>query len=178
MTEPALQPRSPGSQTKTLVIGLGNPILRDDGVGHWVVREVEKGVADLGLQKEVSTVLIEAGGFALLELMAGRDRVILVDAVCFDDVEPGTVLEIDPDDLKTSLRIRSIHEINLPSVLRLGRSLGFKMPPALRVFGIQACDAQTFGEDLTPAVEEAARVAVAHILQDLASEHVPVANFG
>lgn len=177
MTEPERPPNLPGAEMKTLVIGLGNPILTDDGVGHRVVREVEKRIEELGLQHEVSTVLIEAGGFGLLELLAGHERVILVDAVCFDGVEPGRVVEIEPGDLRTSLRIRSVHEIDLPSVLCLGRSLGFKMPLKLRVFGIQACDAQTFGESLTPAVEEAARATVAHILQDLASEYVPVANF-
>jgi len=50
----------------------------------------------------------EVGGFALMELISGWERVILVDSIQFDKVEPGTVIRIKPEDLHTSLRLRSV----------------------------------------------------------------------
>jgi len=133
---------------KTRIIGLGNTLLTDDGVGICVAREATLRLADTA----IDVVETEAAGFALLELMVGWDRVVLVDAIAFDGVVPGTIVPIDPADLRTSLRLRSVHEIDLPTVLGLGRAMGFDMPSEVRVFGIQVEDALTLGEHLTDTV--------------------------
>ncbi len=71
----------------------------------------------------VDIVETEVGGFSLMELMAGWKRIILVDSIQFDGLEPGTVVQIDAGDLHTSLRLRSVHDIDLPTALELGRRL-------------------------------------------------------
>ena len=89
----------------TRIIGFGNSILTDDGVGIYAAREVSRRLAIAGLDSTVDIVETEVAGFALMELMTGWKRVILVDSIQFDGVEPGTVIRIEPDDLHTSLRI-------------------------------------------------------------------------
>ncbi len=149
------------------IIGLGNSILRDDGVGIYAAREVRRRLADEGQDGGVDIVESEVAGFALMELMAGWKQVILIDSIQFDDLKPGTVVRINPDDLHTSLRIRSVHDINLPTALELGRQLGLEMPAELTIFGIQAKDALTFGEGLTDAAERGMHEAVDLVLREI-----------
>ena len=149
------------------IIGLGNSILTDDGVGIYAAREVGRRLADAGCDTNVDIVESEVAGFALMELMAGWKQVILIDSIQFDDLEPGTVVRIKPDDLHTSLRIRSVHDINLPTALELGRQLGLEMPAELTIFGIQAENALTFGESLTDAAARGMNEAVELVLKEI-----------
>jgi hydrogenase maturation protease len=99
--------------------------------------------------------------------MAGWKRVILIDSIQFNGLDPGTVVRIDPDDLHTSLRLRSVHDIDLPTVLELGRRLGFDMPEKLTIFGIQAEDPLTLGESLTRAAQRGLGEAVELALREI-----------
>ncbi len=152
---------------RTRVIGLGNTILTDDGVGICAASEIRRRLTEPGCAAPANVVETEVAGFGLIELMAGWDRVILIDSIQFNGIEPGTVLRIRPDDLHTSLRLRSIHEIDLPTGLELGRRLGFKMPGEIVVFCIQAQDVTTFGESLTPSAKAGMAEAVDLVLHEL-----------
>ncbi|MFH1131814.1 MAG: hydrogenase maturation protease [Pseudomonadota bacterium] len=138
---------------RTRIIGLGNSILTDDAVGHHVIREINEQLGDRF--PDIQTLESEVAGFALIELMDGWDRVVLVDAIKFDNVEPGTILKISPNDLRTSLRLRSVHEVDLPTAIELGRRSGFSMPKEIVVFAIQVQDMCTIGGDMTPSVAKA-----------------------
>jgi hydrogenase maturation protease len=99
---------------KTRILGMGNTILTDDGVGIYVVREVAAKLAEMG-RTDIDVAEAEMAGFALLELLSGWDRVIIVDAVQFSELQPGEIVSIETADLHTSLRLRSIHEMDLPT---------------------------------------------------------------
>ena len=159
----------------TRIIGLGNSILRDDGVGIYAVRELGRRLENDRRHSGIDIVETEVGGFSLMELMTGWERVILVDALQFEALEPGTVIRIRPGDLHTSLRLRSVHDIDLPTALELGRRLGLPMPQDITVFGIQAEDAVTFGECLTNAAARGLKEAVDLILAEV--RKYPGANF-
>ncbi len=150
---------------KTRIIGLGNTILSDDGVGIYAVREVARRLP--ACAGAVDIVETEMAGFALLDLMSGWERVILVDSIQFDDLAPGTVVRIDPADLRTSLRLRSVHEIDLPTALGLGRRLGLPMPREIVIIAIQAEDPRTFGETLTPSVAGGMDRVVGLVLEEI-----------
>ena len=149
---------------KTRIIGLGNTILTDDGVGVYAAREVRRVLDEHDSADSADVVESEVGGFDLMELRTGWDRVILLDSIQFDGVAPGTLLELDPKDLRTSLRIRSVHDIDLPTVLKLGRMMGLQMPAQVLIYAIQAEDAHTLGETMTPAVRQAMAKAVEVVL--------------
>jgi len=160
----------------TRIIGLGNSILTDDGVGIYAVRELRRCLKEALLDTNVDIVETEVGGFSLMELMTGWKRVILVDSIQFEGLEPGTVIRIQPEDLHTSLRLRSVHDIDLPTVLELGRRLGLAMPGEVSVFGIQAEDALTLGECLTDAAERGLKEAVNLILTEIRDSRFEIRN--
>ena len=154
----------------TRIIGFGNTILSDDGVGIYAAREISRRLGHADGRTALDVVESEVAGFALMELLAGCRRAILVDSIQFDNLEPGTVVRIDPQDLRTSLRLRSVHEIDLPTVLALGRHLGLPMPEEVTIFGIQAEDACTFGESLSASVTSGMQKAVEMILAEVESQ--------
>jgi hydrogenase maturation protease len=154
-------------RVKTRIIGLGNSILTDDGVGIYAAREAGNRLAASSLGEDIDIVESEVAGFALMELLAGWERVILIDSIQFDGLEPGSVVRLDPGDLHTSLRLRSVHDINLPTVLELGRRMGLEMPRELIIFGIQAQDTLTLGETLTSAAKRGLDKAVELVLQEV-----------
>lgn len=147
---------------KTRIIGLGNPILSDDSVGLQVARALRKHLDEEPGRLEV--VELFAGGFPLLDAMVDWDRVALVDAIHFRDVAAGTVVRLEADDLKTSLRVRAVHQIDLPMLLALGDAMGVSMPSEIVVYGVQGDDMTTFGEGLTPAVQAAIPKVVAEVM--------------
>lgn len=152
---------------RTRVIGLGNTLLTDDGVGVYVAREVARRLEEDGREKVADIVESEVAGFGLMELIAGWERIILIDSIQFAGMVPGTVVRLDPRDLHTSLRIRSVHEIDLPTVLELGHRIGLDMPRHVTVLGIQAEDACTFGECLTAAGAKGLETAAELVLKEL-----------
>ena len=148
------------------IIGLGNSILTDDGVGIYAAREIGRRLAEIG-RPDIDIVESEVAGFQLMELMAGWNHVILVDSIQFEGLKPGTVVRIEPDDLHTSLRLRSVHDIDLPTALELGRRMGLEMPTKLTIFGIQAQDALSLGESLTEAATRGLNEAVDLVIQEI-----------
>ena len=83
---------------KTLVLGLGNPILTDDGIGVYVVRAVaDRWSGEWRCDFQEACV----GGLRLLEVIAGYERLILVDAIQTPDGAPGQIHRLSTDDLRT-----------------------------------------------------------------------------
>ena len=152
----------------TLVVGLGNPILTDDGVGIHVVREVAARCQRGG----VTFVEASAGGLRLLDTIAGYDCAIIVDAVQTRAGKPGDVYRLCLDDLRawqTSFYSVSTHSLSLPDALALGRSLGLALPgdDALVVIAVAVEDVLTFSEACTAAVAAAIPRAVEAVLAEL-----------
>jgi hydrogenase maturation protease len=149
---------------KTLVLGLGNPLLRDDSVGLRVVQEL-RGRPEVPPDVEISEDYW--GGLRLMERMVGYDRVIVVDAMRSGEA-PGSIRRLGPDSVPTQ-RSASTHDVNLPTALRLGRMAGAALPAdeGILLIGIEAADVETFSEQLTPEVQRAIPEAVALILSEL-----------
>ena len=133
---------------KTIVLGLGNTVLRDDGIGIFVARELRKILPPL-----VAVVEAELAGFDLLGLLEGYDRAVIIDAIQLNDVEPGTVFRILPDDIKTTPRLASFHDIDLVTAIALGKRMGLTMPFETVIYAVQALDTVTLEEGCTEQVE-------------------------
>jgi hydrogenase maturation protease len=143
------------TQGSTLVLGMGNPILSDDGVGLLVAGRLAERRLPAGVEVAVS----EVAGLRLLELVRGFTRVIIIDALkspAEAGREPGEVVRYDVQDYKGGHRYGSAHSIGLHTALEVGRQVGYEMPGEVIVFAIEAEDVETFGEELTPAVSAAA----------------------
>ena len=149
---------------KTLVIGLGNPILGDDGVGWKVVEDVKK---QLPKDTPVDVGCYSLGGISLMEHMIGYERVILVDAFALDE-SAGSILVLKLNDLPdySAFHTTSTHDTSLQNALELGKSMGAPLPEDVTVIGITTKPAYDFSEELSAPVAEAVPLA-AKILLDM-----------
>jgi hydrogenase maturation protease len=143
---------------KTIVIGLGNPILTDDGVGVKVAYEV---AAQFGEQIPPNLTITEAsvGGMRLMELLEGYDRAIIVDAIqTKNGHQPGTIFTLDLDDLREMTPTQhsaSAHDTSLVTALEAGKQLGMKLPNEITIFAVEVTNILDFSEQPTPPVAAA-----------------------
>ncbi len=154
---------------KILVVGLGNPILGDDGVGWKVAEEVKRqlpslhGVEGQGMKVEVECLSL--GGISLMEHLIGYTSAILVDSFALD--EPlGTILILKLDDLPSysAYHTTSPHDTSLQNAIVMGKALGAKLPDEVMVVGIATKHIHEFSEELSPPVAEAVPLAVKFVL--------------
>ena len=145
-----------------VVIGLGNDIATDDGVGIHVANELEVELHD---RDDIDVVALPWAGFALLDVLRGRRVAVIVDSLVTGTHAPGTIVRLGVDHLSGSVRLNSFHDINYPTVLGLGRSLGWEMPDVVAIFGVETAVADEFGETLTPAVADAVTEVVHEVKQ-------------
>jgi hydrogenase maturation protease len=145
---------------KTLIIGLGNPLLKDDSVGLRVIQILKGSIGEL---PDVELMEDYWGGLRLMEQMVGYERAIIVDAIC-TGAPAGTIHILSPDDIPTQ-RSASAHDVNLPTALEFGRQAGAQLPSSenILLIGIEAADVQTFEESLSSEVEAALPEAVNQI---------------
>jgi hydrogenase maturation protease len=154
---------------RTLVIGLGNPLLTDDGVGVLTARAVQEALADHPVP-DVEVIEASVGGLRLMELMAGYDRAILVDAWATDGLPPGAVRRLtlaDLEDVRPPQHLASAHDATLPTALAAGRRLGLKLPSAIVIIAVGVSNVTDFGETPTPAVLAAVPQAATAVLTEL-----------
>jgi hydrogenase maturation protease len=132
--------------TKVVVLGIGNLILRDEGVGVHAVRELEK--RDLPAHVEVID-----GGTSLMELLPviqDAERIIVIDALRGGGA-PGTVYRVTPNDLMAETeRTLSLHQVGLLEVLGMVRQLGGE--PHAVIIGVEPHEI-SWGMELTPEVQ-------------------------
>ena len=152
---------------KTLVLGLGNPILSDDGVGLQVARELKTNLD----QQEVTVEETSLVGLSLLDLLTDYDRAIIVDAIQTVGGKAGQIYQLDPEAFNATLHASSPHDINFATVLELGTQLGLALPKQIEIFAIEVVDASTFSEQCTPDVRQAIPVCVEMIIQELKGDH-------
>jgi hydrogenase maturation protease len=147
---------------RTLVIGLGNPLVTDDSVGLRVAAALRHILAD---RPDVDVAEDYWGGLRLMERLIGYDRAIIVDAIV-TGAPPGTIHRLTPDDLPTQ-HSASAHDVNLPTALEFGRQAGARLPQTsdILLVAVEAADILSFGQRCTPAVEAAIPAAVDVVLQ-------------
>jgi len=112
-----------------LVLGLGNPILGDDGVGWHVAAAVERSLA--GTRESVTVERAALGGLHVMERMIGYDRAIIVDAIHTGRHGAGRVSLLPLEDLPDPVAgyTNSSHDTSLRTAMEVGRSLGARLPP-------------------------------------------------
>ncbi len=138
---------------KTLIVGLGNPILGDDGVGWKVAEKVKK---QLPPDVCVDVDCLSLGGISLMEHLIGYDRAILVDAFALD--EPiGSILVLKLSDLPnySAFHTTNVHDTSLQNAIKFGRAMGAPLPDDVMVVGIATKHVYDFSEELSPPVEDA-----------------------
>ena len=158
---------------KTLVVGLGNPILTDDGVGVKVAYEIERILSSRqppATSHHIDVTEASAGGLRLMEMMIGYDRAIIVDAFTNGDNQPGRMHRMTLDDLRAvspTQHSASAHDTTLVTALDSGKALGLHLPDEVIIFAIEVENVIDFSEEPTTAVAAAIPGAVTAVLTEL-----------
>jgi len=158
---------------KTLIVGLGNPILCDDGVGWLIAARVRQALSEQtkhGSPPAVSSIdvmEVSVGGLSLAEMLVGYERAIIVDAIMTGKMAPGSVCRLRVRDLPGTLNTASAHDTNLVTALQALRRHGAVLPPdeLIDVVAIEVKDVWTFSETCTPEVLAAVDKAVTLVLE-------------
>ncbi|MCX7703009.1 MAG: hydrogenase maturation protease [Planctomycetota bacterium] len=134
--------------TKTVVVGIGNEIMGDDGLGIVAVRELKRVLPD-------SAAYIEAavGGLQLLEILYGYQRAILVDSIVGEN--PGRIHQLTADEVFSHPRLSCVHDADFATALALARELKLLIPDEITVFAVEVKDVHTFREGLSPEIKAA-----------------------
>jgi hydrogenase maturation protease len=161
---------------KTLIIGLGNPILGDDGVGWVVAEQVGKFLSNpkssIASQQSVEVDCASLGGLSLMERLTDSERVILVDAILTRTKPVGTVSQFSLNNLPdlSSGHSASAHDTSLRNALNVGRSMDIPLPKDenVTIIAIEAEHVYDFSQELSPAVAAAVPLAVKAVLDLIA----------
>lgn len=149
---------------KTLIVGLGNPILGDDGVGWKVAEEIGKQIPQ---GTSVDIAFLSLGGLGLMEHLIGYQRAILIDAFATDD-QPGSILVLKLSDLPnySAFHTTSTHDTSLQKAIELGKDMGAQLPDEVEIVGITTKPVYDFSEELSPPIADVVAFA-ARVVLDL-----------
>lgn len=153
---------------KTVIIGIGNPLLGDDGVGIRVVRELEGSLAG---RSDVALRELYCGGLRLVEAMVGYDRAVVVDALVTGRYPPGTVVRLTVAESFSSRNASSSHDADFRTAWELGVLTGLPLPAHLTVWGVEAGRVDEFTTRLTGDVAAAVPRITGKILSELQAAH-------
>ena len=150
---------------KTLILGIGNTILGDDGVGVHTVHELEKLIDDAS----IDIMDTNTDSLNMLDFLPGYDRLIVVDAIITLNGKVGEIYRLKPEDVyKPSAAIISPHHANIITTLEMGRVLfPGEIPEDVTIYAVCATDVTEVSEDMTDKVQAAVPRVVEMILADI-----------
>ncbi|HUO65220.1 MAG TPA: HyaD/HybD family hydrogenase maturation endopeptidase [Terriglobales bacterium] len=118
---------------RTLVLGLGNILLRDEGIGVWVAESLSR---EFDFPLEVATLEGGTLGLDLLPRLEGVERLLLVDAVKLGH-EPGDIVRLEGDAVPVALDVKiSPHQVGVQDLLAAARLMG-REPPLVVLWGME-----------------------------------------
>ena len=153
---------------QTLVVGLGNPLLGDDGVGWRVAERLQASLAarQPALTGAMDPLSVEVdclalGGLSLMERLIGYHRAIIIDVIATHKNPPGTVTCISLEDLPglPAGHTGSAHDTSLTTAIEVGRLMGAELPGEIMLVAVEAETCYDVSDKLTPLVEAAVPVA-------------------
>ncbi|MDH7517145.1 MAG: hydrogenase maturation protease [Candidatus Thermoplasmatota archaeon] len=149
---------------RTIILGIGNPLLGDDGVGIRVAKELRKHVKDPDVEVDETTT----GGINLLDQIIGFDKAILVDTIKDKSMRNGEIKRLTLGDL-SSYHSFNPHDVGLPEACKLAKRLGeTRIPHDITIFGIAVNKMQyEFWEGLSEEISKTVPKTVDMIMSEL-----------
>lgn len=131
----------------TLLLGLGNPILGDDGVGCAVAELVGRMLENM---EGLTIMTASVSPVRLVDIVTGFRRLIVVDSVTTGEHPPGTLMEIE--FLRESPFPSSVHHFSIGQIPEISNALGLPCPETIRVYGIEIEPPCFYTDRLSPAI--------------------------
>lgn len=150
------------SGKRTLVIGIGNPLMSDDGLG----RKVLEKLAQEDLPQGVELIELGTPGWGLAANFEGYQKVVIIDAVRMGQ-KPGTWRRFSPQQVRFVTRdtTLSLHGPGLAESLELAQALDL-LPEELIIYGVEPANT-SFGFEISPELEDTIPTLIKNILEDL-----------
>jgi len=130
----------------TLVLGIGNPILADDAVGIKIAQKLEEQKPGLDVEQTNEAAI------ALLDLITGYDKLIIIDSVKTKQGKPGELYKLKLEDFRPNMDFSSSHGMDIVTAFEVGKSLGCPMPRSVSIYAVEINDNENFSEQCTQEV--------------------------
>lgn len=134
---------------KTLVLGVGNEILTDDGIGPRLVDRLKKELphSDLDFEK------ICLGGLEIIEFIKGYRNVVIIDAIKTETGKPGDIYLLTPDNFRETHHLSSFHDVSFLTGLKMGKKLGFDLPEVVLIIAVEIVEDTIFDESFSREIQ-------------------------
>ncbi len=140
-----------------LVLGLGNDLYGDDGVGLRVVGLLRQDLANsetsVNPVQNVACEECSLSGLSLLDVIVGYDSLIIVDTIKKSRPQTGRIHTLEEKDLR-AIPGPSPHYVSIPQTLEIGRRAGLRVPTKIKIIAVEAKNTYTLGEGLTEEMEK------------------------
>ena len=151
-----------------LILGIGNLLLKDEGVGVHVVNKMK----EMSVPDNVEVLDGGTAGLDLVDFIEGRKKLIVIDAVNAGE-KPGTLYRLTEENLDIKPKaISSFHEIDFIDALHMSEVVNSK-PEEIVVIGIEPKDMSS-GLELSPEIEERIPEIIKLVMKEL--NHKEVVN--
>jgi hydrogenase maturation protease len=150
---------------KTIILGIGNPILGDDGIGVHIVRKLKEKHFHL---PDVTIEEAQTGGMNLTDLIRGYEKAILIDAVCINNVSHGCIKRFDIHDIST-VHSCNPHDVSLLEAIELSKKIGdTSIPKEIIIIGINLKEIpKEFSDTLSPQIARIVPKAIVMVISEL-----------
>ena len=135
-------------KSNILILGLGNDILTDDGIGPKLVLELQKNVD----YPNVAFLSAAIGGLEVIEMIRDFGRVIIIDAIRTKDGVPGTIYRLTPDHFKETLHLSSFHDVSFLSALDLAEKMEISIPNQIDIIAIEIVEDLVFSNEFSQPI--------------------------
>lgn len=130
---------------RAVILGMGNTLLSDDGIGIILKRHLEK---ILGRQTDIEFCETSWGGFRIIDLLQGYDYAVIIDSIKTGSKPAGFIHLMKPSDFLPTLRLTSYHDINFITAVKLAESLNTKMPKNIDIIAVEIENNNTIAEKI------------------------------
>ena len=155
--------------TRIVILGLGNILLRDEGVGVRLIEELQK---RYDFSPPVKIIDGGTAGFGLVTEIEGCKKLLVIDAVKAGN-EPGTIYKFRRGDITVKIpQSLSVHDIGFFEALEHWKILGIE--PEVTFFGIEPEDMNSWGFDLTSCIQDKMPKLVALVIEELQADGITV----
>jgi hydrogenase maturation protease len=135
---------------KTLILGIGNNILTDDGIGIRLIGDLRKMIRESDVYYETAC----CGGLELVEYIKDFEQVVFIDAIRTKEGKPGDVFYFVPSDFRETMHLSNLHDVSFLTALKLGHILNLDLPNDLHIIAIEIIEDMEFSEEFTPLIKE------------------------
>lgn len=143
---------------KTLILGLGNDLYGDDGVGLHIIHLLQENLSALNSilssENQIDLHPCSLTGLSILDEIVGYDNLIIIDTIKRENPVTGRITVMEEKDIR-HIPGPSPHYVSLPQMIEIGRRLNLKVPDKIKIIAVEAKNMYNMGESLTPEMKQA-----------------------